>query len=419
MKRHHKLWILILFIPLVYITANLIGFALNSIFPAKCCIKQNFNSVEQSLLDVLGADQETKYINLSNYLDNEFFKIPRSFKIVERTLGHSLHLELRTDYNIGWGYEVLNIQITQKSADETTLEVNYSEFGVFPFYPPFISYNPGFLRERKICTLLNQHIERITNDRRELAFAVKKSLNENGEVTSLKIANTNVTSHNLRIVSGIDSLTELELAYAFGNKVPITADDLRVLKRLKNLRRLTLKGTVENLSKEHCQALCELSQLERLEISRSQIDDEGRKIIQQMNLQSLQIYGPFCEKSGQLLTINIVGEDLNTTNIRSVSTVESVPCLQLSCCRSKDTPLTADDFRILKQMKNLRRMYLRLAVDELSKEHCQAISELTQLEELEIRHSKNDADGVEILRQMSLKSLKIDGKDAQINPQER
>jgi len=162
--------------------------------------------------------------------------------------------------------------------------------------------------------------------------------NEMGLIDMMVLSGDAVTHDNIRIVATMESLKELVLACCMHNNEPLSADDFKQLKSLKNLKRLELYGAMEVLSKEMWQTITDLSQLEELVISYVKV------------------------------------------------------------------PTVADDFNMLKRLKNLNRLALRGTVDVLPEEMCQIISELSQLRELEIGDDISP-DGIAILEKMIVESL--------------
>ena len=114
--------------------------------------------------------------------------------------------------------------------------------------------------------------------------------------------------------------------------------------------------------------------------------------------------GKFCNAAGQVISIALFGEDVTSENIWIVSTIESLESLFLGCSFHNNHLLTANDFRKLKLLRNLRHLRLMGAI-QLSKEICLAISELSQLEELDVAYGEIDDDGLELLKKMRLKKL--------------
>jgi len=111
---------------------------------------------------------------------------------------------------------------------------------------------------------------------------------------------------------------------------------------------------------------------------------------------------------GLIDMIALSGNTVNHENIRVVSTIESLRVLLLTCCAYNDEPPSIDDFQQLKSLKNLKCLELYGALEEVSEEMCQAISELSQLEELTISYSLIDINGRWVLEKMHLLHLDID-----------
>ena len=120
--------------------------------------------------------------------------------------------------------------------------------------------------------------------------------------------------------------------------------------------------------------------------------------------------GPYwcCNEKGLVDVMILDGTDVNQENIRVVSTIENLRKLILRCCVYSDEPLSVDDFKRLKSLKNLQHLVLYGAVEKLSEEMCQAISELSQLEELTIDYSIIDIKGQKLLENIKSLHLIID-----------
>lgn len=93
-----------------------------------------------------------RFVNIDkdNILNSLIHDPHKTCKILGYAPEEYLHFELRTNYAIISGCEILSIKIFKNYKSKIILEINYSEYGFSPFFPPFIIYNPGFIREREI-----------------------------------------------------------------------------------------------------------------------------------------------------------------------------------------------------------------------------------------------------------------------------
>ncbi len=68
--------------------------------------------------------------------------------------GERLRLTLQHRYNIGaTGAEYIRFDLQARGPDTTRVKVNYTDRWV-GIWPPFIFYNPGMIRERRISKLI-------------------------------------------------------------------------------------------------------------------------------------------------------------------------------------------------------------------------------------------------------------------------
>lgn len=148
---------IVVFIIVSYYILVLGSFLLNPVFSTKFECEKKFDFVQQKVLDVLKLDNDAllknaSFVDIDNdsILNGLIHDPQKTFKIIDYTPEYYLHFELQTLYAIAYGWEKVDVKISRKHSNKTKIEIDYSEFGFIPFWPPFVVYNPGFIRERKI-----------------------------------------------------------------------------------------------------------------------------------------------------------------------------------------------------------------------------------------------------------------------------
>ncbi len=145
----------ILFIIGLYYGSVALGYMLNPLFPATCTIDRDFREVQQKM-EEMGKEPQHEFMR--GLVGNQ----TKWFKVLEATPEKSLQVEFETVYNIGYGWETVGITISSEGTAKTNLVVDYSEFGFYPFFPPFAGYNPGFIRERQLRNRLKEILSKRT-----------------------------------------------------------------------------------------------------------------------------------------------------------------------------------------------------------------------------------------------------------------
>jgi hypothetical protein len=212
---------------------------------------------------------------------------------------------------------------------------------------------------------------------------------DQGYALSINFERQVVSSDNLRLLSELERLEELDVRFT-----PINDTNLRSIAKLKRLRKLNLQGT--RITDTGLEFLSDLNEIESLSLERTAVTDEGLRFLSHMQqLSTLYLGGSAVRGSGlvhlqhlpKLNYLSFQYSDLNDADVAHLIKLQHLTTLGLD-----DTKITSRCLPLLAECKSLRELWLNKA--PIGDEALEDLKKMSHLKALHLNGTKLSPDAL-------------------------